>query len=182
MDIDNLVNDILTKRHEPAPNEDPELKAYIENIFKKYHANYITDKLYQTAINPNFKYWIDKSSEDFDMYKLIWIPKYEKFSGIYEICKKTIINKLSYITDVYNFDLNKIKNNKITPLEWMAAELSKRHTSYEHTFSFNVRELFYRYRKCKNDSTYIMFCKTCVAALDASMKLFKDDEYVKIKI
>lgn len=181
MDIDTLVNDILTKHHESAPNEDPELKAYIENIFKKYHANYITDKIYQIAINPNFRYWIDKSFNRSDDYKLIWTPKHDKFLGLFEIKKKTVVDKLERITNRRNSNFIDIKN-KTTPLEWMAAKMTNSNVEWSNCFSSKFSNLFYNCKVIEDDNTHIMFCKTCVAALDASMKLFKDDEYTKILI
>lgn len=180
MNIDALVDDILIKRHEPDPNEDPELYAYIKNIFEKYHVKYIADKIYQTAINPNFKYWIDISSNDSDEYKIIWIPKYEKFSGIYEIKKNTINKKLTYITNTWHHPQFKDIKGKTTPLEWMAAHLSTPKFVWRDRFDSKFTDLFYTHTDKTADAK--MFKITVIAALDASMKLFTDDEYVKIAI
>lgn len=180
MNIDNLVDDILTKRHEPDSNEDPELYAYIKNIFEKYHAKYITDKIYQIAITPNFRYWIDKSSDNSDDYKLVWTPKHDKFLGVFEIKKKTVVDKLGRITNRWNSDFMDIKN-KTTPLEWMAAKMSGSNFRWDESFSSKFGDLFWCRRSEKSENKN-MFNMTVVAALDVSMKLFKDGDYTKIAI
>lgn len=183
IETEELIDSILSRNRVQIPAADLEYKKYLEKLFDGYNKSYIIDTIYNITINPKFKYWFDCRAYDSDAYKLIWRPISTTFNGLYEMNKQNIYNRLP----VHSYDCRYTQTRYTTPLEYMAVKMTYQESRYDDKFYTRFSEMFYKSCFRNNSSAEEVskreyFEKTCIAALDLSMNLFKANQYEKIMI
>ena len=184
MNVENLVNKILTERAGSGQTIDPEFKDFLKKFFTEDSDEF--KQIMYVVSHPKFKFWMTEYDYDNSSMKIVWRPITYSIHGLFEFDIKYFADIRYNWWDVYK-TLEKKHNKPFC--NWPLIDKIFYITSKDENEYFKeTRNVFNvirgsSYGGCRDKLCMMNFRKLFVACLDIAINDFKlGEDYFKIEV